>query len=82
MPKNRFYYESDGGIGLKTHYVIDKYADPMGEMGRRDVSSRREGLALARMLNQYPDSEPWDTIQAARDGYTQKPDREDSRSGL
>lgn len=66
----RFHYESDGGPGgRKTHYVVDRYADPLGDSKRRDVDSRKEGRALAAELNRNPDCPPWDTIQAERDGY-------------
>lgn len=67
--QKRFYYESDGGPGAKTHYVVDRYADPLGDYGRRDVSSRGEGRRLAASLNKNPDRPPWDTIQAERDNY-------------
>lgn len=63
--KPRFYYESDGYPGSKTHYVIDRYGDPRDS--RRDVQSRREGKRLATELNKDPDCPPWDTIQAERD---------------
>lgn len=68
----RFYYESDGasrGDGYQTHYVVDRYANPLGDNARRDVNSRREGRTLARALNKSPDCPPRDTIQAERDGY-------------
>lgn len=65
----RFYYESDGDAHDRTHYVIDRYADPLGDQGRTDVDSRREGRALARQWNQNPPWPAWDTIQAERDGY-------------
>ena len=69
----RFYYESDGGSGRqgehRSHYVIDRYAEPGGAQGRTDVASRSEGLTLARAWNQRPPWVPWDDIQATRDGY-------------
>lgn len=65
----RFFYESDGGVGSRAHYVVDRYADPLGDLRRRDVASRGEGLRLARELNSAPDVPVWDTVQAARDGY-------------
>tara|TARA_R110000868_G_scaffold14070_5_gene65615 strand:- start:672 stop:1007 length:336 start_codon:yes stop_codon:yes gene_type:complete len=65
----RFYYESDGGPGRKEHYVVDKYANPIGEYRRRDVGSRGEGRRLATDLNKNPDRPPWDTKQAKKDGY-------------
>lgn len=64
---DRFYYESDGHYGSKTHYVVDRYADPLGDSRRRDVASRQEGRKLAALLNKYPDVPPWDTIQVERD---------------
>jgi hypothetical protein len=67
--KPRFYHESDGGPGRKTHYVIDRYANPLGDYRRREVETRGEGRKLARELNENPDRPPWDTIQAERDGY-------------
>lgn len=68
----RYYYESDGGPrpGRRTYYVVDRYANPLGDARRRDCESRREALVLARQLNAHPSSPPWDTIQAARDKYT------------
>lgn len=69
MKQKRFYYESDGGPGYKTHYVIDRYANPLGDYRRREVASRREGRALATDLNKAPDRPPWDTVQAEKDGY-------------
>lgn len=65
----RYYYESDGDPWNKTHYVVDKYADPLGDHRRHDVESRREGRKLARQWNANPPRPPWDTIQAERDGY-------------
>lgn len=63
----RFYYESDGGPGGKTHYVVDRYADPMGDSRRTDVESRRDGLRLARQYNESSPWPVWDTIQYRRD---------------
>lgn len=65
--KPRFYYESDGYPGSKTHYVIDRYGEPGGDRRRRDIQSRREGRRLAAKLNAHPDCPPWDTVQAERD---------------
>lgn len=66
----RFYYESDGyKPGYSTHYVVDRYANPMGNQGRTDVGSRGEGRKLAREWNRNPPWPPWDDIQAARDNY-------------
>lgn len=67
--KLRFYYESDGGPGGKSHYVVDRYADPLGDSRRIDVGSSVEGRRLAIKLNEKPDCKPWDTIQAEKDGY-------------
>lgn len=61
----RFYHESDNG----SHYVVDKYANPLGDDRRTDVESRREGRRLAREWNEKPPRPPWDDIQAERDGY-------------
>jgi ribosomal protein L39E len=66
-PVKRFYYESDGGPGLKTHYVVDRYADPMSDQRRTDVKTRREGRKLAKQYNANPPWPVWDTIQAERD---------------
>lgn len=65
----RFYHESDGGPGHKFHYVVDRYADPLGDQRRTDVESRGDGLRLAREWNTKPPWPAWDDIQARRDGY-------------
>ena len=63
----RFHYESDGGPGYVTHYVVDRFADPLGENRRTDFESRREALVAAREMNANPPWAIWDTIQAARE---------------
>jgi len=70
----RFYYESDGcgtydRAGRKCHYVVDRFADPLGDQRRTDVESRAKGRKLARKWNARPPWPPWDTIQAEREGY-------------
>lgn len=66
----RFYHESDGDRdGHRWHYVVDRYADPLGSQRRTDVGSRGEARRLAREWNKNPPWLPWDTIQAARDNY-------------
>ncbi len=68
---SRFYHESDGARdGYRCHYVVDRYADPLGDQRRTDVGSRGEGRWLAREWNINPPWPPWDDIQAARDNYT------------
>jgi hypothetical protein len=69
MASPRFYYESDGGPGRKSHYVVDRYADPGSEQGRTDFDTRREARKKAREWNENPPWPVWDTIQAERDGY-------------
>ena len=70
MSQPRFYYESDGGglgkTGNRTHYVIDRYANPLSDNRRTDCDSRRK---LAREYNESPPWPAWDDIQATRDGY-------------
>lgn len=63
----RFYAESDGGPGHMSHYVVDRYADPIGDNHRTDCNTCREARALARQWNEVPPWPAWDTIQEARD---------------
>lgn len=65
----RFYYESDGNLGNKTYYVVDAYADPLGDQKRTDCDSRGDARSLARCWNESPPWPPWDIIQAERDRY-------------
>ena len=65
----RFYPESDGDPGRRTHYVIDRYADPMSDRRRTDCQSHGDAMKLARGWNLLPPWPVWDTIQAERDGY-------------
>lgn len=70
----RFYYESDGGglgkTGRRTHYVVDRYADPLSDEKRTDCESRSGALKLTAQFNENPPWPVWDTVQAERDGYT------------
>jgi hypothetical protein len=63
----RFYAERDGGPGPLWAYVVDRYADPLGEQRRTDCPSWRAARQLARQFNAQPPWPPWDTLQAARD---------------
>lgn len=70
----RFYAESDGGgvgdgHGTKAHYVVDRYADPLGDQRRTDCESRIAARNLAQDWNTQSPWPAWDDIQAARDGY-------------
>ena len=47
----RFYAESDGGPGRVSHYVVDRYGDPLGDQRRTDCESRREARQLAQQYN-------------------------------
>jgi hypothetical protein len=80
MPiKNRFYHESDGyKPGYRTHYVVDRYANPLGNQRRTDVGSRGEGRKLAREWNLNPPWPPWDDIQADRDQNTKRKKKGDN----
>lgn len=80
MAKRRFYYEQDGDARknscANSHYVVDRYADPCSDQARTDVEFQFNGAAMARAgrklaaeWNENPPWEPWDTIQAERDGY-------------
>lgn len=68
----RFYAESDGDIGNRTFYVVDKYADPISDQSRTDCESMRAARALARDWNANPPWPVWDTIQAERDNYVEQ----------
>jgi len=63
----RFYAESDGDPGRMSYYVVDSYADPLGDHRRTDCASRGEARKLAREFNANPPWPAWDTIQEARD---------------
>ena len=63
----RFYYESDGGPGRQSHYVVDRYADPLGDHRRVDFETRRLARKAAKEMNASPPWAAWDTIQVARD---------------
>lgn len=69
----RFYAESDGGgihkTGYQTFYVVDRYADPLGNQRRTDCASMGEAGKLARQWNAAPPWPAWDDIQAKRDNY-------------
>lgn len=60
MP-DRFYYESDGDPGYRTHYVVDREADPFSDDARIDpptdtymtnAERRRWAREKARELNE------------------------------
>lgn len=68
----RYYWEGDNG----EYYVIDRYGNPLNS--RLDpptdtymtrTERRRWAIQKANELNTNPHSEPWDDIQARRDGY-------------
>ena len=70
----RFYAESDNDN--RAIYVVDRYADPLGERGRTDIewqwtaaSTMRAARKLAAEFNADPPWDAWDTIQVGRDGY-------------
>ena len=63
----RFYYESDGDPGRRTHYVVDHYADPMSDQGRTDCSSKAEAQRVSREFNVNPPWPIWDLIQQQSD---------------
>ena len=72
----RFYAESDGGgtyggDGSRSHYVVDRYADPLGDHRRTDCESRKGARELATEWNAQAPWPAWDDIQAARDGYVE-----------
>ena len=74
----RYHWEHDGG----EFYVVDRYGDPGGngrihhpeETYLTKSERRRIVKQMAAELNQRPASEPWDTIQADRDGYEMPPE--------
>lgn len=61
----RFYPESDGEP--RSHYVVDRYADPTGDRRCTDVANRKTSRDLAEQWNATPPWPAWDTIQEARD---------------
>lgn len=74
----RFYYESDGDPGNTEHYVVDRYADPLGDHGRTEpptdtymtnAERRTWAKRKAREFNLNPPWPAWDHIQARRDEY-------------
>lgn len=70
MNRARFYAESDGpAAGGWTFYVVDRYADPLGDRRRTDCESMGIARKLARQYNAAPPWPAWDNIQAKRDNY-------------
>ena len=61
---NRWYYESDGEVGARTHYAVCEDGFALCGIQRKDFDSAKEARAfIAAMVPWNPDIEPREVWQ-------------------